>query len=488
MPSSNGNGKAKVALTEIGSSGLRFDRQSGQVTEEFHPDLQGKEALRVYRSMSDNDPVVRAVLFAIDMLCRQVTWVAEIDEEGKDEDRQFLEECMDDMSHSWSDFVSEIMSMVTFGFSFFEIVYKQRTQEKNKPSASKFTDGRIGWRKFAIRAQESLSKWEFDDDGGIKAFVQRSAPDYNEKTIPMEKGLLFRTSTLKNNPEGHSALRAAYRPWYMKKRVEELEGVGIERDLAGMPMAEVDPAILSPNATVEEKAMLFSIQQLLKNIRRDKQEGIIWPLAYNEAGQKMFEFKLLTSGGARTFDTNGIIDRWDKRITMTVLADFIMLGHSNVGSFALSSDKTDLFAVALGSWLKAIEDVLNRFAVPRLFEINGMSSENLPRIVHGDIEKPNMVEMATLLATLSGIGMPLFPDEELEKHIREIAGLPEPGEEAKAMAEAKQESEKQMLAQQAALPGDGSEMPPDGTDPNAEGDGGEQDLASLMAQFGVTPG
>jgi hypothetical protein len=57
--------------------------------------------------------------------------------------------------------------------------------------------------------------------------------------IPIEKMLLFRTTVQRNNPEGRSMLRTAYRPWRNKKRIEEIEGVGIERDLAGLPMARI---------------------------------------------------------------------------------------------------------------------------------------------------------------------------------------------------------------------------------------------------------
>ena len=63
--------------------------------------------------------------------------------------------------------------------------------------------------------------------------MQLAPPSYKQVVIPMEKCLLFRTQTHKNNPEGRSILRNAYRSWYFKKRIEEIEGVGIERDLAG---------------------------------------------------------------------------------------------------------------------------------------------------------------------------------------------------------------------------------------------------------------
>src|SRR5205823_5722858 len=102
-------------------------------------------------------------------------------------------------------------------------------------------------------------------------------------------------------------------------------------------------------------------------------------------------------------------------------ADFILLGHENVGSFALSSDKTDLFAVALGTYLDVIEDTFNRYAVPRLFELNNMNLENLPEVKHGDIEQPDLAELGAYIAALVQAGAPLFPDTDLEKYLREVA-------------------------------------------------------------------
>ena len=62
----------------------------------------------------------------------------------------------------------------------------------------------------------------------------------------------------------------------------------------------------------------------------------------------------MSTGGRRQFDTNAIIERYDTRMAMTVLADFIFLGHQSVGSFALSSDKTELFSMAIGAYLDII--------------------------------------------------------------------------------------------------------------------------------------
>ena len=420
---------------EVGRSGLNYS--GNEVTEELHPNLTGRKALETWRAMKDNDPLVGAILFAIDMLVRQVEWRVD-KKDAKDADAQFLEECMDDMSMSWGDFISEVLSMLPFGFAFHEIVYKQRQgyqPEDSEIPSSRFSDGKVGWRKLPLRAQDTLDHWQFDDNGGLKAFVQRSAPDYVEVPIPMQKGLLFRTSVYKNNPEGRSLLRTAYASWFYKKRLQQIEGTGIERDMAGFPVFWLPAQYLSDNATAEEKAVLQAFNDLGKNIRRDKSEFLIMPLAYDENGNKAFDFELTASAGQRTFDIGGTIERYNKEIAMSVLADFILLGHENVGSFALSSDKTDLFAVALGTILDSIADVLNRYAVPRLFELNGLPTENLPEIAHEDIESPNLTDLGTYLGALVNAGVPLFPDEELEAWLRQVGGMPEKSEEAKRLQE-----------------------------------------------------
>ena len=93
-----------------------------------------------------------------------------------------------------------------------------------------------------IRAQETLFRWVFDGTGGIKAMVQMAPPGYTQRVIPIEKSLLFRTGHPQGQPRGLAILRNAYRPWFFKKRLEEFEAIGVERDLAGMPVARCPAA------------------------------------------------------------------------------------------------------------------------------------------------------------------------------------------------------------------------------------------------------
>ncbi len=451
-------------LVELGSTGLQ--RQGGFIQEEFLPALRGRQAAKVYREMSDNDPIVSSVMFAIEMLLRGVDWTIEQPEDGGalEADIKFVKECRDDMSTTWPDFIAEVMSMLRHGWAWFEVVYKQRNgelteadkkeaEEKNdgiRPASSKFSDGKYGWRKFAFRSQETLSRWEFDEaDGGIIAMVQAAPPRYEPKTIPITKSLLFRTTTQKNNPEGRSILRGAYRSWFFKKRFEEIEAIGIERDIAGLPVLHLPPAYMAPDATPAMKAAYEAYKELVINIRRDRQEGVILPSVY-EDGNKMISLELLSASGSRQFDIEAVIGRLDQRIAMIALADFILLGHEKVGSFALSSDKTDLFAVALGAWLDMIESVLNTYAIPRLFAVNGVTGRTLPVFKHADIETPNLQEVAAYITAIVGAGATLFPDEDLENWLRRIAKLPEKSKEAieaqdEAKEQAKQEAKQKPL-------------------------------------------
>lgn len=427
-------GRQVVDMREVGATGLR--RFSGFIYEEFLQELTGWKGIAVYKEMGDNDATVGAVLYAIRMLCRRVAWnVTPASQQPADlEAADFLETCMNDMSQTWADYIVEVLSFLLYGHSLSEIVYKRRCGDVFDPSMrSKYADGRIGWRKLSNRSQDTLYRWQFDDHGGIQGVEQLAPPHYYHVTIPVEKFLLYRTTTEKNNPEGRSIFRNAYRSWYMKKNIENIEGIGIERDLAGLPVALVPPELLSSGASAEQKALLGEIKNIVTNIRRDEQEGVIFPKLIDPAsGKELYELKLMSTGGNRQFDTDKVITRYDTRIAMSALADFILMGHEKVGSFALMSSKTNLFSTAIGAFLDVIADVQNRFGVPRLFALNDFKITEYPKIGHGDVESVNLDELGQYVLRLSQAGMPLFPsaDGKVENFLLKAGNMPEQPKEA----------------------------------------------------------
>lgn len=426
-------------LQEIGSSGLR--RTAGFVIDDFVVGLQGQRGSKIWREMADNDPVVGAMLFAIEKLILQIRWnvdpFTDNDEDEVTEDAkaaaQFLEECMHDMSESWSSTLQSILSFLVYGYAPCEIVYKKRIgpNQKDGMRRSKFKDGKIGWRKISLRAQETVWSWEFDEFGGVTAMNQ--IDPYTNKgmvTIPIEKMLLFKTGSARSNPEGRSILRNAYRPWKFKRTIEEIEAVGIERDLAGLPVAYVPPTMLSSTATPQEVQAREAIKTLIRGIKRNENEGVLFPLAYDPQGRETYKLTLLSSGGSRQFNTDAIVARYDQRIAMVVLADFILLGHEKVGSFALGASKIDLFTTAIQQICQSIADVFNDHAIPRLFKLNGMDTEKLPKIKPEQIAHVDLSLLGDFLSKMVQAGA-IAVDSGLEEYLRELTNLPkkEEGEE-----------------------------------------------------------
>lgn len=405
---------------EIGRVGQR--RYGGIFYEEFLSELRGRKGAEVFTEMSNNDETIGAILFAIEMLVRQASWSVEPGgSTAKDrEAAEFVKSCMDDMQQTWIDTISEILSFLTYGWSFHEIVYKRRMgRTKDNRTSSKYDDGLIGWMKLPIRSQETLYQWEYDDQDNLIGMTQMPPPDFGLITIPMNKAMLFRTRSRKDNPEGRSILRTAYRSWYFKRRIQEIEGIGIERDLAGLPVITTPEGMDIWDKDDEDmNAIRAGLEAMVKNIRRDSTEGLVLPFGYT--------FELTSTGGSRQFDTNSIIARYDTKISQTVLADFIQLGHESVGSFALSSDKTNLFSMAICAFLDIICQTFNSQGIPALIDINGdhfAGVTDYPRLTHGDIEDVDLATVATFIKDMASIGV-IIPDESLEDYVRQLGKLP----------------------------------------------------------------
>lgn len=750
-----------VGMTqELGSTGLK--QMGGVVIEEWLPQLQGERGIKVWREMSENDPTVGAVLFAIEMLIRQVDWSVEPASEDPQDvaNAEFLESCMHDMDRPWVSFISDVLTMLAYGWSVHEIVYKLR-RGASGDQPSDHDDGRIGWARLPIRGQDTLLQWVFDDHERVEAFIQVHPTTFQRIKIPIGKLIHFRTRE-RRGPEGmaldpltpiptpdgwkvvddlkvgdkvfgddgrvryvtgradwddrpcyrvnflggdsiiadenhlwytveanarhsgssdgsvkstrdikesvrarnssnhsvplagcldyseqnllvdpyvlglwlgdgtkrngnischaddlaatvseiessgylakschsgppgslgrcirvqgpekwsslnlatqlrqlglicnkhvpehylrgsasqriallqglmdsdgtvdaygrceftntnmnlvdgvaelarslgcqvstgirkhprrgrlsaycakftpvsfcpfrlprkiertkdtkarewhyiasvepvarrrtvcievdspshlylaglsmipthNSILRNAFRPWLFKKRLEEIEAIGIERDMAGLPVAHVPAEFLSSSATPDQVAMVTAIKRLVRGIKVNEQMGVVFPMDHDHAGNNRYRLELLSSSGGSKRPVDPAIRRYKQDIATTVLADFVLLGHDKVGSFALSSSKTEVFGAAMGAYLDTMANVFNSQAVPRLFTANGISGP-YPKIVHGDIETPDLDSISNFVLRLSNAGA-ITPDDKLERHLRRAASLPE---------------------------------------------------------------
>jgi hypothetical protein len=470
---------------QIAAQGLK--QWGGFISDEFLRDLQGPRGMLKLREMSDNDDIIGGCLFAIEQFAGQVDWSIEPPEsstEGPagpsrrqppqrgtqappvpagpsgaverpeppprvakpalDERGEFLRSALfDDMDRPWRETLKDCLTMLTYGFAPMEIVYKRRVPRGGDPAlSSRYDDGLIGWDRWFCVAQETVYRWLFDEQGRVLGLEQKT--DTAEAvTIPSEKLLLFRASQRRGNPEGRSILRTAYVDWFVKKRIREVEGIGIERDLAGMPVITAPENTDWWNANDPNAATTLAyMERMVTSIRADEQGGLILPFGTT--------FQLAGSAGAKKTDTNAIVTRYDQRIAMTMLADFILIGHEQVGSMALTTTKLEAFQMAMTAFLDHIEDMVNRVAVPRLWKLNGWPIENLPRLKHGPVESVDLTALGTFLKDASAAGVTWFPNTNLEEHLHNVAKFPAPPEGFEARAEFVEQTEQANLEAEAA--------------------------------------
>jgi hypothetical protein len=418
---------------EIGFVGTR--RAGGMLVEEFLPELAGTRGIQVFREMGANDPIVGSMLTALKLLARQVTWSATPADQSPRarEIADWFETVMDDMNTTWDVALSGMMSFLQYGWFVGEIVPKRRLgmdpgmAEDGRPlPSSRFRDGLWGLQTIEPRLQDTLVDWTYDGDAPVAMHQQNPLTGETAK-VPLVKCVHLTTTAERANPEGVSVLRAAYLPWYMKRRLQELEAIGVERDLVGMPMAEVPVSVLSSRASDNDKATLSKVRETVTKVRRNETDGLVFPMAYDDNGRPMYKFSLLTSGGARQFDIGAIVTRYDQRILLAGLTDFLLLGHegvSGLGVTSIGSTKVDLVNAALETYVNLIAAEINAKVSPLLMRLNGWPTELAPTWVPGRVDAVDLDQLGKYITALAQAGMPLFPNPELEQHLSQMADLP----------------------------------------------------------------
>ena len=386
-------------------------------------------------------------------------------------------------SHTWEDFIGEALSMLTYGYAAHEIVYKQRLGRQpdraqagdDALASSQFDDGRIGIRKLPIRGQDTVIRWYFGPNGQVLGLTQQPYTGAINN-IPIEKLLLFRPTSHKNNPEGRSILRNCYRSWYFLKRFEEEEAIFYER-MSGVPIMWIPQELMDAAAAGDANAVaqVNAYKRMVTNTKIGEQMGLLlpsntWPNAMGAQGAtRMYEFQLVTPQGRAALDSDKVISRHRLDMLMTVLADFIALGHASHGTQSLAESKIDMFFQAIEGWVNSIAAVVNRYLLPRVWEINGLDPGLMPEFEPDLAQRIDIAALGDFVVKLAQSGMQMFPDPDLENYLRNAAGMPDLGETAYALnADTSPEDQKVSDLNSAAAPGRAWPRPAAVTTPTAE--------------------
>lgn len=425
--------------SELGTVGLQM--AGGVVQEETHSALQWPACLDTYHKMG-YDPAIASADNTIKAFIRRAEYSVGFEEkvEGGDEQITFVKSLMDDMEGSFTDTILEMASIIMWGFSVHEKVFKYRNQKGKYKS--RYDDGKVGWAKLPIRSQRSIEKWAFDSKGRELLYVTQNLnlfmsnydidgvtgkKDFKDSEIKIPRGrfMHIRHNPVRNNPEGTSPLRSCYIPWMYKAKIEEYQAIGISRDLGGMPVITMPPEYMSPDAPEDKKAFYQHCIDIINNLSNNKQAGLIFPKHVDDAGNDLFTFKLESVNGGKLYDTSSIINGYENKILMTFLADVLKLGQDASGSFALSDNKTNLLAIGIQSIIEEILQEFNNDLIPETMRMNGFQPIDgyYPKIMLEDLEDTDLEKLGKFIQQTVSVGA-LEVDEGLSDALRIKAKLP----------------------------------------------------------------
>lgn len=422
------------AKTELGVSGTNI--YSGDIrADEFLPELRGRRAVKKFREMRDNDSTIGAVMYAMEQVLRDVPFKVDPSDDSQEarDKADFVKQVLDDMEHSLDDHISEAISFLSFGFATFEVVYKRRVgpNTNNPKKWSKYDDGYIGVRKLSPRAQWTINRFDVEKQSGQLNGVYQDKSFGSGNYIPSTKLVHYKTPTLNNDPSGRSVLRNAYKSYTYLSRIQEMEAVGIERELHGIPVGRLPAEYLAINATDEQKAVRQEFERVLRDVKFNEQGFILIPSDLytdqdgNPTDYRLVEVDLMSSSGTRSVPIDPVVKRYQHDIARSIMAEFLMLGGGSTGSYALSKSKTDLFLRSLEAYINTIYDVINKQLVESLWKLNGFDFKLLPKIVPGDVAPHDLKELGSFLRNLNGASIDLSNQTHLVNELLAQAELSE---------------------------------------------------------------
>lgn len=460
----------RFKLGESGYIGLNI--YSGVSNSELKKELNFPNSIKTFKEMSYHSAVNSSITL-FDSIISKATWSFKAPRDASEEEKRqckLVESMMQDMEHSWAEFIRDVLSMNIYGFSVHEKVYRKRY----KANGSMFNDGVIGWKKLPIRSQETIQEFKFSADGnditGVTQNISGVTDVYNryssrvttEITLPRSKFLLFRAGKHRGDPFGVSPLRDAYLAWRFLTALEDLEAVGVSKDLNGLPVLMLPPQYLSADATPEQKAIKTYYENAMKNLQMNQQSAMILPNAFDPESKKpLFSLELLSVDGKKAFDISKIKEYYRNLIYTSLFSDILQMGQSATGSFALGSIKNSLSGAAAEGMIKVICEVLNQDLIRQTYEINGWDASRRGTLDYDNLEDTDLETVSKFWQRVASVGL-VEKDREILNAVRIAGGVdPLPLDLA---------PQQELITPETSRAGDGMTTPGEGTSTEVSGE------------------
>jgi hypothetical protein len=380
-------------LGEIGSTGKT--KWGGFGLEEYNYRLAGRQGLQQYNKMRRSDGQVIGLLRLLKTPILAARWyVTPGGSRRKDKQiADFVTQALwKEPTSRFPQTMSEILTMMDFGFSAFEKVWEFR-QVKG------FNEPKVVLRKLAQRHALDVDDFEYDSHGGPLGLKMWANHDV---FIPIEKLLVFTYEKEGGDMRGVSVLRPAYKHWYYKENLYKIDAIQKERHGIGVPVIK-----LAAGYGEEDKKYAA---ELGRNLRTNENAHVVLP--------PNWELEMLKLEGSMT-DALKSIEHHDTLMARGVLGQFL-----NSDAASSISDFMDLFLKSTRFVADNIREVFNQYLIPELVGWNFTGNYELPELSVrrlGDTVDWRTISFAVRNFVGAGI---MIPDEELEAWVRREMDLP----------------------------------------------------------------
>lgn len=218
-------------------------------------------------------------------------------------------------------------------------------------------------------------------------------------------------------PMGHSAFDSAYTPWREKGLINDFLIMGVQKDMAGIPILEVPQRLLDAASDINSEAAR-TIEQLkdqMENLHAGDQSYMIMPSdthADNGSGAKLYSITFKgVDGGGKSFDLEKLIDQRNRAIHKSLGALNINSAEQGSASYNSLEGQTNIQFHYVKGDCRVIDEMWNKQIFPLLLELNQIKVNplDIPVWEHGEVQDVSLEEISKLFQR-GKLYLPLVPE------------------------------------------------------------------------------
>ena len=424
--------KARTSGNALGSAGV-IEVGGFLYSDEKVAELMGSKKYETYAQMLNDHSIIAAGVRLFLNLISKSAWQvvpAEMNNENEqgeaDRIAEAVESAMFDHTTPWHRIVRR-----TAMFKFMGFCIQEWTAKKND-------DGSIAMADVESRPQRTIHRWELDDSGDVLGVYQLDK-NQNEVYLPRDRLIYAVDDSLNEHPEGVGLLRHAVRAATRLKAFEQLEEIGFENDLRGIPIAyaplkDLDAAVASGEKTEADKnTFLAPIKKFVSNHIKSRKTGMMMDSetyrttneAQSPSSQRKWSLELLR-GESTAFDPIAkAITRLNQEIARVLGIEHILLGSDGTGSLALSKSKVGTFYLTVTSTQAELVEIFENDWLAPLADLNGWHKDFMPSLACEEVRDVDIEQVTQALAHMANSGAILAPDDPAINEVRHMLGLSE---------------------------------------------------------------